>query len=122
MSRPLPKKLQLVPQCFFFPLWDLSLPPLDFFLLLPQLFAILVERRRILPFCAANAVPATCFFLQTFSEFSSSPYFLPPFISSTNLSTGASGTASKVLRMPPFLPVSILPTRRTRIWPFSSAT
>jgi hypothetical protein len=34
-------------------------------------------------------------------EFSSRP-FLPPCMVRTNLETGASGTASKVVRMPPF--------------------
>ncbi len=47
---------------------------------------------------------------------------MPPFIVSTNLETGASGTTSKVLRMPPPLPVSTLPARSTSIWPSRAAT
>ena len=45
-----------------------------------------------------------------------------PFIESSSFSTGASGTASKVLRIPLFGPVSSLPLNTTRFSPFSSAT
>jgi hypothetical protein len=69
-----------------------------------------------------EAAIAFCLSMQMSSEFSSSSYIVPPFISKTNLETEASGDRFEVLRIPLFLPESTLPTSRTRIRPSSSAT
>ena len=93
--------------CFFLPL---------------QLLEILGCNCLASPFWATKRAAARCGLRQISSEFSSNPYFLPPFISKTNLEIGASGTASNVLRIPLRLFVSTLPLRRIRTWPFRSAT
>ena len=53
------------------------------------------------PLCASIRIVARWTPVQTSVLFCSSP-FLPPFIASTNFETGASGTDSKVVLIPPF--------------------
>src|SRR5258708_4200726 len=65
-----------------------------------QLFPIGELSFSTFPFCATNLTAAFCGLRQMFSEFSSNPYFLPPFISRTTFEAGASGTAWNVLRIP----------------------
>src|ERR1700742_650314 len=103
------------PRCF------LGLCPFPFLALPLQPLAIRGVNRTTLPFWAVNSAVARCGLRQTSSELTSRD-FSPPFIARVNLVTGASGTTSKVLRIPSFLSVSMRPSRSTLIWPLSAAT
>jgi len=101
-------------------------PPLACFLApldLPCFLQLLVKtgvELAVLPFWAVNLTSALLTEAQRFLEFSSKP-FLPPCMVRTNLETGASGTESNVVRIPP-LWLSMRPTRSTSIWPCRAAT
>src|SRR4249919_4137468 len=87
---------------------------------LAQPFASIGLLSKTLPLWALNRTEARDLLLQRLRELTSRP-FLPPCIRRMNLETGASGTDSKVVRMPP-LTESMRPTRATLICPRRSAT
>lgn len=87
---------------------------------MPQLLATTGLKSWTLPFWASDFTVALLVVAQRFALLTSR-LFLPPFISRTNFVTGASGTDSKVVRMPP-LTESIRPASSISIWPWRSAT
>ena len=95
-------------------------PPFDFFL---QLFAITGFVCSHLPVLGGEPRDRLLRFLaEVFGVDRAGCTSCRPSVRGRICSTGASGTASNVLRMPLFGPESTLPARRTRIWPSSSAT